>query len=139
MANHKSLKLQLSQDSQNKTWCKVCSKYINTIMFELHEKYHYTSKFECESCDFTCNRKDSLDRHEKLVHNIHNLHLQTLNEAVTSSMKYTCNKCKEQFEGEDKIKEHIKLKNCKKLKCNFCEKKFTLLYNMHRHIKNFHK
>ena len=134
----KAKELQLSQDSENKTWCKVCFKYINTIMFELHEKYHYTSKFECESCDFICNRKDSLDRHEKLVHNIHRLDIPTLNEAVNSSMKYTCNKCKEQFEGEDKIKDHIKLKNCKKLRCNFCQKDFTLLSNMQRHIKKFH-
>lgn len=133
-----SKKPQLNNESEDKTWCKVCFKYIKTLYFETHEKYHRTT-FSCKECEFSCNRKDSLHRHYKLVHRSHKLDIPALDVAVNDSVKYTCNKCKEEFEGEDEIREHVILRNCRKLKCCFCGKQFTLFSNMQRHIKKFHK
>ena len=132
-----SKKLQLNKESEEKTWCEVCFKYIKTLYFETHEKDHKTS-FSCKECDFSCNRKDSLYRHYRLVHYKIQLDISALDDTVNDSVKYTCHKCKEEFEGEDNIKEHVLLKNCRKLKCCFCGKQFTLFSNMQRHIKKSH-
>ena len=107
--------------------------------FDLHKDTHSTAKFTCDDCDFSCSRKDSLLRHERLAHNVHNLDFDIIKATCTNSVTYKCNKCKEKFESEKEIKTHMKLKNCKSLKCNICGKVFTLHSNLIRHKKDFHK
>lgn len=120
-----------------KRHCKIHDhKYLNAKVLE---ETSSTAKFTCDDCDFSCTRKDSLLRHQRLVHSIHNLDFDTIKATCTNSVTYKCPKCKEKFETEKDIKTHMKLKNCKTLKCNICGKIFTLHSNLNRHKKDFHK
>ena len=127
-----TVKGQQIENNLDKTWCEICLKFVKSDNFEIHKLKHDSQEFQCDHCDFTCNRKDSLHRHMKLQHDVHNIDFTTIIENCTASLKYkegdkvkvlstpskltfTCNKCKEKFESEEEITEHMKLLNCKKL------------------------
>lgn len=144
-----------SKEANDKTWCDVCFKFIKTDNFSEHKMNHAPEQHKCDDCDFTCNRKDSLHRHRKLLHHVHNVSISQLEANCTAELAiydgqsskvistpkkltYTCPKCQKEYHNKKDIAYHLSLKDCSEHICNICNIEFTLKSNLKRHLKKFH-
>ena len=50
-------------------------------------------------------------------------------------MKYECESCKQIFDRAERLENHIE-KNCNRMTCTTCNKKFSLNRDLQRHQKN---
>ena len=120
-----------------RTKCTICHKYV--LHFERHMNVYHCRKFKCHKCSFTTDRKDSLDKHMQLVHKLFNKKLGSISKNMKAKDKYGCFDCGNEYDKEEDIVDHITmLKDCNEIKCDQCDKIFTLRYNLNRHIRDVH-
>ena len=125
--------------SIHETECKICMKKVTRI--DHHKKTHHSlnsRKFTCSKCDFITNRKDSLYRHERQVHKMHNKNLAAISEKITSKGKTTCFDCGKSFDKVVDAEDHMAQSNCEGSKCNLCGKMFNVKSNLLQHIREIH-
>ena len=119
------------------TKCTICHKYV--LHFERHMNVYHCRKFKCHKCNFTTDRKDSLDKHMQLIHKLFNKKLGSISKNLKAKDKYGCFDCGNEYDKEEDIVDHITmLKDCNEIKCDQCDKIFTLRYNLNRHIRDVH-
>uniref|UniRef100_A0A336MQT5 CSON005192 protein n=1 Tax=Culicoides sonorensis TaxID=179676 RepID=A0A336MQT5_CULSO len=89
-----------------------------------------SSKFECEVCNKSYSRRQTLEEHLRLKH------------GSEKDLKFQCDKCQRKFISEKKLKQHSisHLPANEKMvhPCKYCDKKFTKSVNVIAHIKAVH-
>ena len=109
---------------------------------ELHMKKDHTDKsseFKCSKCDYITNRKDTLKRHKREVHQTYCTDLDAIKETFNEGIStYHCPDCKEILRTIIEIENHVVGKICS-LTCNICEKKFSRKHNLKQHMKRIHQ
>ena len=121
--------------------CKFCNKNISDDFIDIHIQVRHPNgndQFKCDECNFSTKRKDSLQRHRRLVHQLFNRDVGAVAKTWTEGKEYKCVLCKKLLTTEDDISDHLIFEICK-LTCNICDKKFTLKSSLDRHVKKFHK
>ena len=123
----------------HKTKCKICKKTVGRL--DHHMKTHHSPesrKFICLKCDFVTNRKDSLYRHERQVHNMYNRNLAAISDKIESKGHATCFDCGKSFDNVDDAEDHMTQSNCEGSKCKQCGKMFSAKSNLFQHGKATH-
>ena len=87
---------------------------------------------------FVTSRKDSLYKHERQVHKMHNKKLAAISEKITSKGKTTCFDSGKSFDNVVDAEDHMTQSNCEGFKCNLCGKMFSVKSNLTQHIKEIH-
>ena len=119
--------------------CLICYKDIESDSLDFHMKRDHPDGrvHKCSECEFTAKRKDSLNRHLRLVHYIFDKELPAISRTMKKGKIYKCIYCKQTLTTEKEIDDHIVREICK-LKCQICDKVFTLKHNLNRHKKKYH-
>ena len=118
--------------------CKECHKIVGGNMEKHMKKYHSEESrtWICSECGESFKRKDSLLRHERIVHHLHNRQLKAVDKLYeVDNMTYKCPDCKTTFDNKDDAKDHIVQSQCN-LKCDVCGKQFRLAQHLKRHKKS---
>lgn len=93
-------------------------------------KGSFKAKHHCEQCNKFYSRRQTLEEHIRLKHNI------------DTELKYECSTCQKKFISEKKLKMHAyaHLPPDEKMvhPCPYCEKKFTKSVNVQAHIRAIH-
>jgi len=111
------------------------------------------NKFECNQCDSTFTRKDSLITHNLSVHEgvkyacnhcehlfSDKANLTTHIKSIHEGIKYPCNQCDYQATQQSRLKTHIQSKyEGVKYSCNHCEHQFSHKDHLTKHIKSIHE
>ena len=119
------------------TPCKLCNKIVVDI--DAHNlAYHsnvFHKKLQCKDCDFQTNRIDSLYRHRRLLHGVHNRDLRAIDKTFENSnnVEFQCENCKKVLKSEAEI-EHI-VNKCNDIICDVCGKQYRLKQHLVRHKK----
>ena len=104
-----------------------------THMKKYHSKESRT--WICSECGETFKRKDSLLRHERNIHHLHNRQLTAVDKLYDIDNKtYQCPECKTTFADKEDAKDHIVQSQCN-LKCDICGKQLKLAQHLKRHKK----
>ena len=85
--------------------------------------------FSCDLCEQEFTRKENLERH------------MVTHSSSSSSSKYTCTDCGKQFTTNFSLSRHqvIHASDRESFQCNTCEKTFSTMGNLARHIDGVHK
>ena len=132
--------------------CKICKKaFGHKVSLERHKTLHTENNpiFHCDYCERSYKRKDSLAKHMRVVHKRHNINMDALRKP--DEQEYKCEMCGQKFgDGVQQYENHIVLRACQKnlenieldehlrLKCSLCEKTYSELCSLKRHIKEKH-
>ena len=120
------------------TPCKLCNKIVVDI--DAHNlAYHsnvFHKKHQCKDCDFQTNRIDSLYRHRRLLHGVHNRDLRAIDKTFENSnnVEFQCENCKKVLKSEAEIEHHI-VNKCNDIICDVCGKQYRLKQHLVRHKK----
>ena len=123
--------------------CELCKLVVQTRwnlrrhLEEQHEIFNLedviSSKemklFSCDLCEQEFTRKENLERH------------MVTHSSSSSSSKYTCTDCGKQFTTNFSLSRHqvIHASDRESFQCNTCEKTFSTMGNLARHIDGVHK
>lgn len=105
--------------------CPYCGNFYKYLQVHIRIHHSETPKIVCKLCDYTSNVQSQLDYHYKRVH-------------VSGGV--TCSICGKMVKD---LKRHI-VRGCitsvvdKKFDCTQCEKKFTHMHQLKRHVNNIH-
>ena len=114
--------------------CTKCDISFKKVHHKLrHDKaFHYEQEIYCELCSNVFNRKDSLDRHVRSVHNFNNF------------IELECSDCRRKFTVKSHLKRHVDAKydvsgnvvnTCLKCNIDFCSKRdLNSHMKMHKNI-----
>ena len=120
------------------TPCKLCNKIVVDI--DAHNlAYHsnvFHKKLQCKDCDFQTNRIDSLYRHRRLLHGVHNRDWQAIDKTFENSnnVEFQCENCKKVLKSEAEIEHHL-VNKCNDIICDVCGKQYRLKQHLVRHKK----
>ena len=118
--------------------CKECHKIVDGGNMEKHMKRYHSEESRtwiCSRCGESFKRKDSLLRHERNIHHLHNRQLTAVDKLYDIDNKtYQCPECKTTFADKEDAKDHIVQSQCN-LKCDICGKQFKLAQHLKRHKK----
>ena len=120
------------------TPCKLCNKIVVDI--DAHNlAYHsnvFHKKHQCKDCDFQTNRIDSLYRHRRLLHGVHNRDWRAIDKTFENSnnVEFQCENCKKVLKSEAEIEHHI-VNKCNDIICDVCGKQYRLKQHLVRHKK----
>lgn len=126
------------ENGDNKNKCKICLKIVKNI--DEHMKKH-GKKHKCTECDYSSPREDTLNRHMKLVHKLHDLEFGQVTKSFASSSKviYTCPQCKKECKSEEAVKHHLSLVKCQENRCTECGLEFSMKHHLKSHMKTHRK
>ena len=112
--------------------CNSISSSIDRNKDQDHKKNE--SKFECEKCGYTFQKRFSLYRHEKEVHKTTRLNLDY---AQMDDLMYQCQKCDAAFMRNSNLRRHMDSAHTdlKGFTCHGCGKKSNRKDNHNRHVK----
>lgn len=132
--------------------CQNCDKTFGSLAsLTRHQNIHNEEKscFKCEYCDKNFQRKDNRDKHMRVVHKRHNINIDAIRKQDGDD--YFCKMCGEEFGREvQEYENHIILMACQselsdikldsklKMRCNYCEKTYSQLFTLKRHMKEKH-
>ena len=99
-------------------------------------------KFECEDCEESFTREDSLKRHQKEKHLKLNANLDFV-EDFEKFLQHNCDQCNKSFKRKDKLQRHMKTvhsnpENKKPFQCPKCDSKFSRKDALNRHENQKH-
>ena len=116
--------------------CQICNMSLSgERSYSIHNtKFHKESKdqkersvFKCSSCDYTTHKKELLNRHDLINHNINYIY---------------CDQCEYKTKLETHLREHQRKKhdnNFQKYKCDQCDYKCIRSDYLRRHVESLHE
>ena len=132
--------------------CQDCDKTFGSLAsLKRHQNIHNEEKscFKCEYCEKNYQRKDNRDKHMRVVHKRHNVNIDAIRKQDGDD--YSCKMCGEEFGREvQEYENHIIVMACQrelsdikldsklKMRCNYCEKSYSQLFTLKRHMKEKH-
>ena len=127
---------------KNRTKCSICHKFIVNYMLETHIEESHSDKareFKCseKECGFKTKRHDSLQRHNREVHQKFMTELEAIGKTFVEGSSYQCPDCKNVLRKRKDIEDHLVGKICS-LTCKICNKTFSRKHNMKQHMKKIH-
>ena len=121
--------------------CNICHKMIVSYALDIHMKSDHSEEareFKCTRCDFKTNRRYSLKRHDRDVHQRYESDFCAIKESFEEGVsKYQCPDCKKILSSINEIEDHLIGKICS-MTCNICDKTFSRKDNLKKHKKRFH-
>ncbi len=126
-----------SRSLTNQT-CTECHKIVDGGNMEKHMKRYHSEESRtwiCSRCGESFKRNDSLPRHVRNIHHLHNRELKAVDKLYdVDNMTYQCPECKKTFDNKKHAKDHIVQSQCN-LQCDVCGKQFGLAQHLNRHKK----
>ena len=124
----------------NRFACNQCaSTFTLKRNLNRHLLTHGTAKqHKCDHCDFACDRKDTLGKHQKRKHPVAKLVVRVAPRSELGDF-LRCSSCDYSTPVPSNLKRHIKNKHSVvpvvKLKCLKCEETFLNKDSLKRHVK----
>ena len=124
----------------NKKACTACGKFVVNMEYHMETRHKVNNRlFNCEKCTDTFDRKDSLRRHESLVHEMYDINFSAAEKLLKiGTSMWQCKQCKKKIKDPRKLEDHLILKNCTENICDYCQTTFKEKHNLTKHIKNVH-
>ena len=114
-------------ESNNQFICTTCnSRFSRKDSLNLHEKsVHQKNKFGCQLCGKHYGRKDALSGHINSIH---------------KGLKFKCDQCEKEFVQKSYLTTHITSVHRKvKFKCEQCNKGFSSKTQKVSHVRSIHQ
>ena len=135
--------MKIHNKKQNRFSCVECKKsYKNEsdLLKHCKSKGHSEEiqKFDCTECDFSTNRVDNLYRHERDVHGLYNIRVDSISKTLDLKGEVKCYKCNKIFTEFEEAKDHLLRETCDTIKCEDCDKIFRKKADLLLHIRDTH-
>ncbi|KAF0991559.1 hypothetical protein HZS_3518 [Henneguya salminicola] len=114
--------------------CYLCSKKLSCRKFFYSHLDSHMRPYQCQFCDFSCGRKENLDRHFKFKH--------------SETRNFLCQVCKKTYKSASELNHHYKIHSDEpkapviKIKkifgCHLCNGTFKRAYHVKRHLLDVH-
>ncbi|CAL8076941.1 unnamed protein product [Orchesella dallaii] len=115
-----------------KYWCVFCQKsFCTKLHLDRHILSHIGEKhFWCNMCNYEVSRKDTLKIHQKQ------------HKKGQTYKEFRCETCSKSFEYKSSYTRHLQTHDPSPPRpcyCTICEKHFTRLHNLERHLRAVHQ
>jgi len=132
--------------SRPKVECEVCGEILSHLVsLQRHMKKHETvpKEFQCPECDKSFKRKDSLQRHIRIVHRLFTFKVGLVNTFKDGENQFKCKSCAKVFQGpngENNFVKHLteRCKSNERFKCDICHKDFSRSATLDQHREATH-
>ena len=110
--------------------CEVCEEtFTDNNELVQHVRSHADNEYSCEICEYKTGDRELLNTHVTFQH-------------VNPARKFECSTCKNTFNTEQELEEHIKLheraESVENFKCDFCNHKALTVDDLEKHVHDEH-